>query len=1091
MDPGDAAPAVFVSYAGSERAQALAVKTALERRGITVFMDVDFEPGRDALTNIGHAINLGVFLPLISTAYLDRRYTRLEVSAAIMNEDDDGMFLPVLIEDHPAPATDNGRNLWTVVKGRTYSRTDLSEESFDELARQVRKKARRLVRRVVPLPDPMNTSQLSLALIYDWEDGHLTDAIARQCVRAGLALADMVAAGVPDVVRQVPPDAHIAVLWTTAAQRSPEVAEAVISALAAERKLLYLVRPDSPPSPDGAAFIRLESNGDIPERIERPASRWIRDRVELRARLTEALRLNDGVPFHLLGDKFCAGRDAAAAVAAAYQLAVSQFPPLDEARLEAVVAYAAVCRFRGEWGRAAGLLDSEPVPDFDAGTAYPPAALAIAAERLSLDFELGRMTDIRGRAKNFLSQALAAGDWPLIIAMHRQIGMLAEERGEYSVARDHLDRACHYAEDLLETSFLADRIPSYAARVALRADCLRELAAAEWRAGDSALAREHLAEASRELAQISAKPVAEYLLKVIEYQAARVAYSTEHDYEAALGTLQESYQSLQKFDNPVRLATVLESLVQLDMDFLRGRIDSADRLRDTLEKIRRVRRQRGHDYMIARTTKTLGDLEFALGRHDAALEQYEDAGAEFNRLGKYPELAGTLRSMAQCAARLGNTAGAVHMLEEFLRELNEHGLDALRGEIRAEITRLRTRRVKQSQIAADTEMIDVGEYSVHEWIVEGLLQASGVQGEGVVLGVGDDAAVLRAGPGEDLIVSTDSVPPVLVAADTERSARYAARFAVVGALSDIISMGGEPLAILVNLHLQRTTTASWASSFLRSVAAEAARYGAEIVGGDLRERPEKALTVTAVGRVRRDQELKRRGARPGDKVVLTLSSGPGQEFAGLGTRWVQELAPSLSRSEAGLIAGLIARDATFTDLGLPLQIMREVAAEGLANSAIDTSDGILGCAQLISAASGVGIELFPETLEELINPDVIRLAESLGIAPFLFALNAGYDWEVVFTVPRSRQKALHTLSQPARPGYPRAAVIGEVVQRHSWADEGVLLRTTSGSEVVLSYFTGEKFHSRTYASHTHEWLEFAIESTRRVGSKAPETDASE
>ena len=147
-----------------------------------------------------------------------------------------------------------------------------------------------------------------------------------------------------------------------------------------------------------------------------------------------------------------------------------------------------MCRFNGEWRRAAELLSSEQLPDHVPGSAYPPAALAIDAEHLSLEFELGHVTDIQSRARSILDQALAAREWPLIIAMHRQLGMLAEERGDYRLARDHLDRACHYAEDLLETSFLTDRIPSRHGRVALRADCLRELAAAEWRAGESALA---------------------------------------------------------------------------------------------------------------------------------------------------------------------------------------------------------------------------------------------------------------------------------------------------------------------------------------------------------------------------------------------------------------------------------------------------------------------------------------------------------------------------------------------------------------------------------------------------------------------------
>lgn len=948
-------------------------------------------------------------------------------------------------------------------------------DSFDELAREVRGEGRP---EAVPSPVPVAASELSIALVYDWEDGHLADGIARRCAKAGLAVADMVAAGVPEAVQRALSAAHIAVPWTRAAQDSREVAQAIAGALAAGRELLYLVLPDSPPSPDGADFLRLDPPGDIPARAERPEGRWIRDRTLLRARLDTALRQNDGVPFELLGDKFCASRDAAATVAAAYQQAVSQFPAFDEARLEAVLAYAAVCRFSGEWRRAAELLSSEPLPDHAPGPAYPSAALAIDAERLSLEFELGRVTDVQSRARSILDRALADGDWPLIIAMHRLLGMLAEERGDYRLARDHLDRACHYAEDLLETSFLTDRIPSRSARVALRADCMRELAAAEWRAGESELAAEHLAQARQELELIRDKPAAEYLLRVIEYQQARVAYSTDHDSEKALDALQDSYRSLQKFDNPIRLATVLESRVQLEMDFLRGRDEAADELRATLEKIRRVRNQRGHDYMIARTTRSLGDLELAHGRFAEALDQYYEASASFNRLGKYPELAGTMRSMAQCVAQLGDAAAAVGILEDFREWLNEHGLHAPQNEIRAEIAGLRNRRVTQDQIVAGTEMIDVGEYSVHEWLSDGLLRVPGVRADGVVLGVGDDGAILRLSPGEDLIVSTDSVPPRLVATDTERDARHAARFAVVSALSDIIAMGGEPQAILVNLHLQRTTIASWLVFFLRSVADEAARYGAVVVGGDLRERPQKALTVTAIGRVPKGQALTRSGASPGDKVVLTLSPGPGQQFAGLGTRWVQELAPSLSRKETDLIANLTARNAIFADLGLPYEIMRKIMAEGLANSAIDTSDGVLACAQIISDTSHVGIELFPEELAKFVNQDVIKLAKSLGISPFLFALSAGYDWEVICTVPRSRQNALNALCQSARSGYPPAAVIGEVVPRRPWADMGVSLRMPNGPGKVLPYFTGEKFRSRTYGIRAREWLEFAIKSTR-------------
>src|SRR5260370_13858572 len=115
----DTQQSVYLSYASQERANAQKVRVALKQRGINVLMDVDFEPGEPVLINIGHAINSGVFLPLISTAYLDRPFTQDEVSAAVMTCEN-SMFLPVLIENLPAPTTDNDRHLWTVLSGRTH-----------------------------------------------------------------------------------------------------------------------------------------------------------------------------------------------------------------------------------------------------------------------------------------------------------------------------------------------------------------------------------------------------------------------------------------------------------------------------------------------------------------------------------------------------------------------------------------------------------------------------------------------------------------------------------------------------------------------------------------------------------------------------------------------------------------------------------------------------------------------------------------------------------------------------------------------------------------------------------------------------------
>jgi hypothetical protein len=74
MDQHDPAVTVFLSYAGSEREQALQVRKAMEDRGIRVRMDSNFEAGQSVLVNIGASIiNSGVVVALLSTDYLDRK----------------------------------------------------------------------------------------------------------------------------------------------------------------------------------------------------------------------------------------------------------------------------------------------------------------------------------------------------------------------------------------------------------------------------------------------------------------------------------------------------------------------------------------------------------------------------------------------------------------------------------------------------------------------------------------------------------------------------------------------------------------------------------------------------------------------------------------------------------------------------------------------------------------------------------------------------------------------------------------------------------------------------------------------------------
>ena len=136
-----------------------------------------------------------------------------------------------------------------------------------------------------------------------------------------------------------------------------------------------------------------------------------------------------------------------------------------------------------------------------------------------------------------------------------------------------MDRARHYAEDLLDTELLAERIPSDEARVSSGSTACgagRRRVAGRGVGSRPDPSRPGQAGAGGH----QREPGADYLLNVVTYQLGRVNYSVDHDYEEARNALRTSYLSLQKYDNPIRLATVLESLVQLEMDFTRGRDDS-------------------------------------------------------------------------------------------------------------------------------------------------------------------------------------------------------------------------------------------------------------------------------------------------------------------------------------------------------------------------------------------------------------------------------------------------------------------------------------------------------------------------------------
>jgi thiamine-monophosphate kinase len=253
--------------------------------------------------------------------------------------------------------------------------------------------------------------------------------------------------------------------------------------------------------------------------------------------------------------------------------------------------------------------------------------------------------------------------------------------------------------------------------------------------------------------------------------------------------------------------------------------------------------------------------------------------------------------------------------------------------------------------------------------------------EGVLLGVGDDAALLRLPPGEDLAVSVDT----LVAGvhfPSDSSPEQIGHRALAVNLSDLAAMGARPLWFTLALTLPEADEA-WLAGFSRGLAALARLYHVALVGGDTTRGP-LSITIQVHGSVPAELALRRDGARAGDDVWV--SGHPGTAALGL-----RQLLAGGPRDEAARVF-----------LAPVPRIALGLALRGLASAAIDVSDGLLADAGHIAGRSGVAIVLERERLP--FSPPLAALADPQDACAL--ALTGGDDYELCFTAPPRHAAAI-------------------------------------------------------------------------------------
>lgn len=256
----------------------------------------------------------------------------------------------------------------------------------------------------------------------------------------------------------------------------------------------------------------------------------------------------------------------------------------------------------------------------------------------------------------------------------------------------------------------------------------------------------------------------------------------------------------------------------------------------------------------------------------------------------------------------------------------------------------------------------------------------------IVLGIGDDAALLKIPDGMELAVSVDTlVAGVHFPLDTRP--HDIGHKALAVSLSDMAAMGAEPRWVTLALTLPQADE-SWLQGFSEDFFTLAERYNVHLIGGDTTRGP-LSITVQIQGLVPAGQGFRRAAACPGDHIYVTGELGDAalalralQGTAKLSAEQATHLLTRLNRPEPRIAAGL--------------------ALRSIAHAAIDVSDGLAADLGHILSASGVGATL-----------DLTQLPLSASVAAAVaeagdwhLPLSGGDDYELCFTVPEKNQAKL-------------------------------------------------------------------------------------
>ncbi|HUT02470.1 MAG TPA: thiamine-phosphate kinase [bacterium] len=294
--------------------------------------------------------------------------------------------------------------------------------------------------------------------------------------------------------------------------------------------------------------------------------------------------------------------------------------------------------------------------------------------------------------------------------------------------------------------------------------------------------------------------------------------------------------------------------------------------------------------------------------------------------------------------------------------------------------------------------------------------AKSAPSEGIIVGPGDDAAIIAPTPGEALVISTDAVVE-----DVHFRLEWATGFllgskSLLSSISDIFAMGARPQACLVSLGLSSRIDPLFVEDLFEGMLKGAGRLGASIVGGNITRSDKVFIDMTVTGLVAPGAAITRAGAEVGDAIYVTGCLGGAALaaeclFGGRMDKGALIKVESFLRDDMaepqGDDAAQIALLSRFFAPPIRAQESLTLAAARICTSMIDISDGIGSDLREVCCESEVGAEIEIDSIpvfDRVPGSAAIKESDMLELA-----ISGGEDYELLFTVRQADELRLHRL----------------------------------------------------------------------------------